>query len=169
MPSWRLFLWKLNLAIGKWLHPDARWAWLEAEHPTQPTARDKPSPHSSLPMAELMAKARREWPAPRFAVSQAANTNSMEPLIDDNCVLVLEELSDEVKSQTPLSPGDVVVYPHQGREIIHMLYRQRKIGGAPWWPVGGWNNYFADGEVCEADITHRLAGLFYGQPRRPKD
>lgn len=39
-----------------------------------------------------------------------------------------------------------------------MLYRQRKIGGAPWWLVGGWNNFFADGEVCEADITHRLAG-----------
>lgn len=162
-------IWRAYLFLGKLIHPPSELPLLGADHHAYPSHGDKPSPHSSIPLDELHAKAQRDWPSDRFCISMVANTNSMEPLIDDNSVVVLEVLTPEVLTTEPLQAGDVVVFEHEGRAIIHMLLRYRIYEGRFWWMIGGLNNYLPDGEICASQATHRLVAVYYGQSLRPGD
>ena len=89
-----------------------------------------------------------------------ANTNSMVPTLDDNCVLLLDNCPFDA-----LEEGDMVFYrsnsaawQQAGGMICHRL-SQRQPGG--WWPLGD-NNARMDPELVTRDNYHRrVMGVLY--------
>lgn len=135
----------------------------------KPTQSDKPSPHSSFTTLELWKRIRKGFPEDSIRVFEVANTNSMEPLFDDNCQVIMEELGYTNLQKQPLLVGDIVVYEYKGMLIIHRLLEYRMINDKKNWLIGGDNNFIPDGWVPEQYIKYRLVGILYGKPNRPND
>lgn len=125
----------------------------------EPTERDKPSPHSSLTFSELYVFLTNMFTEQGgYKVVRIANTNSMEPLIDQNSLVILENLSPVRLNRQPLLPGDIVTYPTTTGNIIHMLEELTPRG----WVIRGVNNTVADMSfVPPSVIKWRVVGVFY--------
>lgn len=126
---------------------------------------DKPSPHSSVD--DNYARLSRAYPpSAAYSVVGVANTNSMEPYFDDNCDIVLEEITPSRLDAQPLVAGDIIVYPYGKIRIIHRLRTKTPSG----WIIEGDNNYLPDMKIVQdEEITHRVVAIAYGRARRPGD
>lgn len=131
------------------------------------TQKDKPTPHSSMTIATAIDKARKVFPSLTYKISTISNTNSMEPLMDDNCIVVLEKITESVLRRQPIVVGDVCVWNKQGRKIIHRILRISDSGKSFYFQ--GDNNFFADGWIPITLVESRLAALFYCKARRDND
>jgi hypothetical protein len=132
------------------------------------TQADKPSPHSSFTTTELWKRIRKGFPEDNIKVFEVANTNSMEPLFDDNSQVICETINDEVVKKQALVPGDIVVYSYGGNLIIHRLMESQDLGGKHWL-IKGDNNYLPDGWVPETAIKYRYVGALCGRQNRIND
>jgi hypothetical protein len=135
----------------------------------KPTQSDKPSPHSSYELNDLWRRSRKAFPEDRVHVFEVANTNSMEPLFDDNCQVITETIDAIVLKNQPLTKGDIVVYGRGDSLIIHRLMESRLINNTEYWLISGDNNYVPDGWIKTGDIHYRLVGILYGRQRRTND
>lgn len=135
----------------------------------KPTESDKPSPASSI--SQTAARRQLVWgdftSENGYQIVGVANTNSMEPFIDQNCLVILEDLRGKWRDQrlriTPLAAGDIVIYEatvngRKGR-IIHELKQQTTFLGKPAWIIKGYNNFLVDmAKVPETAIIQRYVG-----------
>jgi len=147
----------VNSFIGRWNPPrGAAMGSLDLK----PTQKDKPSNHSSHDLMQTYRRLKRSYPLYKgYRVSLVANTNSMEPLLDDNSVMVMELLqgdwSDRLFDQ-PLVAGDIVTYDSTSGSIIHVLKKPTTWLGKPAWILQGTNNFLPDmSKVLEEQITSR--------------
>lgn len=140
----------------------------------KPTQKDKPSAHSSLSLlsCQKLAYAAVKRGAlleggRKLSYTTVANTNSMEPFIDDNCVVILEE----TPVGTEFWAGDVVIYrAPSGNLIIHSLKEKVLYDGEPGWIIQGKNNFLPDMvRLKEKDIIKRYVGHFVSVPKRKGD
>jgi hypothetical protein len=135
----------------------------------EPTQSDKPSPHSNYSKQELWRRARKSFPEDNISIFEVANTNSMEPLFDDNCQVIMEDVSVGANIRQPLVEGDIVVYESNGGLIIHRLTEQRLINNDIYWLLRGDNNFLPDGWIKQSRIKYRLVGVLYGSQERKGD
>lgn len=134
------------------------------------TQADKPSPHSSYTWDDLQVRARHGFQDDNIHCYRVANTNSMEPIFDDNSLVIMETLNENLLKTQPLTEGDIIIYRNSaGLSIIHRLTTRGTFLGKPAWLVKGDNNYFPDGWVQDRQITERLVGVLYGRQNRPGD
>lgn len=136
------------------------------------TQKDKISPHSSLEINELSIRLRRAFPPQAgYKVVGIANTNSMEPLFDDNSIIVEEDLTTAkwrkvFLERQPLVAGDIIVYDAGKYRIIHMLIKKTNKG----WLIKGTNNKTPDLKLIkEEKILNRLAIIGYAKQKRSGD
>jgi len=137
-----------------------------------PTQSDKPSPHSSLSLAQTKSQLGKYSTNKGYYLAGVANTNSMEPLFDDNCIVAMEKLDKEWGpgrlSKQPLTPGDIVVWRYGLMGIIHILVKEVDDG----WIIKGWNNFKADlggKAVPRYLIESRLVAIGYSKQQRDND
>lgn len=143
----------------------------------EPTQKDKISPHSSLTYGQAQnvlkngLKAIGKQIGKDFVISKVTNTNSMEPLFDDNTPVALEVINDKVLSEQPIVPGDIVIYEKIIYDtlylIIHMVTKINDSGKSFYFE--GVNNYFPDGWVSMDKIMYRLLGIIYSKQIRAND
>lgn len=138
---------------------------------TPETQNDKPSAHSSLYISNMLPELHSVFPERKgYRVSLVANTNSMEPLIDDNCILVSESLTGKYKSRlkdVPLSVGDIVIYGSKNYKIVHRLVSQDSNGN---WLIKGDNNFRRDPvRLKTSEVLSRVCCIVYTQPKRKND
>jgi|GEM_PF-3490982 len=129
----------------------------------QPTQRNKPSAHSSLTKSEAKSKLRSKFPYPKYQIFYVSNTNSMEPFIDANSIVLCEKVTDEVLAKQPLVKGDICIYradaPIGGyRYIIHRIVDVREKDGEKQYKFLGDNNFWSDGWVRLDQIKWRYVG-----------
>lgn len=134
-----------------------------------PSQADKPSPHSSYTTSDLWKRARKAFPEDNIRVFEVANTNSMEPLFDDNCQVITETTTPAVLALQPLRCGDIVIYTAGEGLIIHRLKENRLINGKEYWLLAGDNNFVPDGWVETSRIAFRVVGILYGRQVRTND
>jgi hypothetical protein len=141
----------------------------------EPTQNDQPSPKSSSTRNQLYSRLAKAYPSKEgFLRSGVANTNSMEPLLDDSDVVVTESLEGKwrgprLKNQ-PLKEGDVVIYESNIGRIIHTLKSPTTFLGEPAWVIQGHNNFLPDmTKVPEDKIIARLVSINYGRSVRKND
>ena len=162
----------INWWVGLWRKEEQHGtevAFLGDFDPGQETQKDKPSPHSSYTTDELYTIAQKAFTPRKHWVVGVANTNSMEPLFDDNSIIVLERLDKTMLEKQPLRSGDIVIYESGARSIIHRLIKPYDNNGVPSWTIKGDNNFLIDGIIATDRITHRLVGILYGRERRSND
>ncbi len=134
---------------------------------TKPTQADKPSPSSTLTkseaatLADLIVKQmkRRGKESIHHTVE---DTNSMEPIVDDNCFVILEIIKDGFK----IREGMIVIYARPNPQDFHkiqlVIHRIWKISTSnKSFYIKGDNNYFADGWVSKSKIRSNLYGIIY--------
>lgn len=139
---------------------------------TKETQADKPSAHSSFSKSKIK---RIAYSAVREAktlsdlnieTAEVSNTNSMEPFLDDNCIVLLEE----TPVGTEFWAGDIVVYQNNNKLVIHELKEKTTFLGEPAWIIKGKNNFLPDMvKVMEKDIIKRYFGHFVARPQRDND
>ena len=140
-----------------------------------PTQQDKPSPKSSLSKTHHSQALSQAYPiSSGFTISAIANTNSMEPFLDDSDLVVLEDLTGKWRDQRlavlPFAPGQIVIYSSSAGRIIHTLKERTTFLGNPAWIIMGHNNFFPDMvKVPESAIVARLVCIAYGRPNRDND
>lgn len=133
------------------------------------------SPSGSLPVAALQSIAEGlcfnasashgvEWIA-----TPIANTNSMLPLMDANCVVLLERTPFE-----SLRPGDIVTYRSTRQNLagvnLTILHRLGERDAAGRFVIAGDNNAVNDGErVSRDNFDRRLCGILYGAKNATTD
>lgn len=84
-----------------------------------------------------------------------ANTNSMVPTLDANCVVLLEKCDFAA-----LTEGDIVTYRStSGLLVCHRLNERTPRG---WWPLGDGNGSMDRELVTAANFDRRLCGILYG-------
>jgi len=141
---------------------------------TIPTEKDKPSNHSSHDKMKKYRELYYDYPARKgYQVSLVANTNSMEPMFDSNCIIILENVQGKWSKrlqEEPFSKGDVVTYLTNVGSIIHELKEKTTWLGRPAWLLQGLNNKLPDmSKVKEDIITHRVCGIWYCKKERDGD
>jgi len=154
---------ELLYRVNQWLSRlgSPKQATLMGDLDMVPTQNDKPSNHSSHDLMATYRQLKKDYPGYKgYRVSTVANTNSMEPLLDDNSVLVLEVFSGKwIKRlfDQPFSKGDIVTYDSTSGSIIHVLKIKTIWLGRPAWILQGANNFLPDmSKVLESQITSRL-------------
>lgn len=154
---------------GNSIEPAGEWG------DTKPTQSDKPSPSAYGSLQEAADGLKRAFPYEEgYKVSLIANTNSMEPFIDDNTVVVSERLDtskfrEKFLKEVPFRAGQVVIWQSNKGRIIHRLREETVFLGKPAWIIWGDNNHFPDGKIPESHIVARLKALAYCEPRRDND
>lgn len=139
-----------------------------------PTQKDKPSPKSSVTVVDHYQRLRKVYPSTQgYDVSFIANTNSMEPFLDDSDLVVLEDVRGKWAKrllQEPLASGQIIIYEApDGKRIIHTLRQPATFLGQPAWVVQGNNNFLPDPKVSEHAIIARLVAVAYGRRLREGD
>lgn len=136
------------------------------EWDSKPSQADKPSPHSHMQKSEVYVRLGRAYPdSEGFQRFKVANTNSMEPWIDDNAVVVGS------RNISKLTKGDVVVYEGTGLLSGHLVVHKIKLvsdSGKSFW-IKGDNNFRADGWIRIDKIVWRVVDVGYAEPQREDD
>lgn len=144
---------------------------LYEKHELSPTQLNKPSAHSSLSDSRILSFLKPFRDAGGFRTFRVANTNSMEPFIDDNSTIITEKITDLVLSRQPLTKGDICIYDGQlnGRAtmLIHRITRVRTEEKQYYFK--GDNNFRGDGWVEMKDIKYRYVGQIQGKAKRLND
>ncbi len=125
----------------------------------KPTQSDKPSAHSSLSRHDAIVKLKKMFPAFRgYVIATVQNKNSMEPFIDENSILALEEITDERLKIQPLVKGDICVYVRErdGANIVHRIKKVSRTGQN--FQFKGDNNFVVDGWINIEHIKYRYIG-----------
>lgn len=136
-----------------------------------PTQLDKPSPSSHLSVEELLTLVGKKFPRSKgWFVSGVSPTNSMEPLIDDNSVVLYEDLrspqGDGFLDDNPLRVGDVCGYYTEAfgqrvTMVIHQIVEVDVKNGLV--KFRGLNNYASDPQwVKEEYVILRAVAVFFG-------
>jgi len=136
------------------------------EWDTRPTQQDKMSPHSHMPLNEVYVRLARAYSSSEgFQRFKVQNTNSMEPWIDDNTIVVGST------NLTDLTKGDVVIYRGVVRTIpLLIVHRIKKISASgKSFYIRGDNNFYPDGWVRIEKIVWRVVNVGYAQPQRDDD
>jgi len=126
-----------------------------------PTQADKPSASSSLSKSQLKQKLLKSFSdVKKYTIFTVADTNSMEPHIDDNSLVVVETVTEDFK----LRPGQVIIYDGTaifGRFVlvIHRIWTVSNDGTEFY--IKGDNNYFADGWVKREKIMYNVVAVGY--------
>jgi len=118
-----------------------------------PTQKDKPSPNSSLSSRSLRGFLRSGFPI-NYKIRPVTDTNSMEPVIDDNHLVVTEPFNSSVS----LRVGDIIVYryPRSNPEML-ILHRVISVNNS-FVETKGDNNFFKDKRVYYDQILERCVG-----------
>jgi hypothetical protein len=132
-----------------------------------PQSRTRKVASGALPLEQLLALA-QGWAASQSYATGAnviavtvANTNSMIPTLDNNCVILLEKVVFEA-----LSEGDIVRFRGNpalwGREsfILHRLNERTARG---WWPLGDGNTKMDPEVVTPENFDRRVCGILYAR------
>lgn len=127
----------------------------------KPTQRDKPSNYSKYTLTELRKSIRLQN---NEVIANVRNTNSMEPWIDENTLVVLCPVN--LDKERILS-GKIVVYEKGEQLIIHRVCRISDSGKSAW--IEGDNNQIADGWVPLSKIKYGVKSIHYGQRIRDND
>ena len=122
------------------------------------TQKDKPSAHSSLTKTQALT-IKSLFPEPQYKLFTVQNTNSMEPFIDANSIVICEKLTSRVKGLQPIVPGDICIYTYSNMNIIH---RVKEVDNNLYFFKGD-NNFFPDGWVKEEHIPYRYVGQLQTQ------
>ena len=145
--------------IREWLH------WLFGVKPVGgfddvPSQRDKPSPSSHFTVEELLAKKRQQYPRrDGYFVLTVQDSNSLEPLVDDNSVVVCEDLRSAQGKKwlkaASLRAGDVCSYQTATcRQILHQIVEVDAKNRL--FRFRGFNNYASDAQwVKEEEVLLR--------------
>ena len=126
---------------------------LYSEEDITPTQGDKPSAHSSLNKTQALS-IKSFFPEPQYKLYTVANTNSMEPFIDANTIVICEKLTSRVIGIQPIVKGDICIYNHDNLNIIH---RVKQVKDNLYYFRGD-NNFFSDGWVARTAIKYRYVG-----------
>lgn len=131
------------------------------DHDIRATQADKPSASSSLSKSDLMGRLKRAFPQlDKFTIFNVADTNSMEPYIDDNSLVVVENVDENFE----LRPGQIIIYDGTnifGRFVwvIHRIWKISQTGKSFY--IKGDNNYFADGWIRRDKIYYNVVNIGY--------
>lgn len=135
--------------------------WSNLFKPSQPAAKLAPSGSLTRYALESIAGALcfnvRAAHGADWLATPITNTNSMLPLMDANCVVLLEKCPFE-----DLRTGDIVEYDWSARGIF-ALHRLGEKDSAGNFVVAGDNNAVNDGvRVTPQNFQRRLCGILYG-------
>lgn len=153
---------------------------------TPPTEKDKPSPSSHWVLNDLYKRLKRQWSTSQgYRVSLIANTNSMEPIIDDHTVSVSEDFTTakgkEYLKLVPISEGDICVYEADPKiwgynqvngekvpfRVVHEVIMIQQINNQPHYRFKGVNNKLPDpGWIKEEKIVAR--SFSWNNARQPR-
>jgi hypothetical protein len=91
-------------------------------------AFDKPTPHSSMELyGKEVRKSHQVFQYPAYYVwNQVPNTNSMEPFLDTNTVVIFETVTDQVLKRQPLQIGDIVTWRDNDVGGLHRIIGANK-------------------------------------------
>ena len=136
-----------------------------------PTQADKPSNHSSLTLAEGINLAQLICSKEKGCMwSFVSNTNSMEPKLDDNNIVVLEPLNDARLIKQQLVGGQTVIYHYKNDEKMSIIHRIQAPGPKKkGFYFKGDNNFHSDGYVPVEWCKYRLMVKIYTRQRREGD
>jgi len=124
-----------------------------------PTQSNKPSAHSSLTKSEARAKLQKGFPrGSKWRYFNVANTNSMEPFIDANSIVLCEKVYSGTLNKQPLTVGDICIYKRErdGLLIIHRIEQVKLEKGL--YKFKGDNNFRSDGWIKVENILWRYVG-----------
>lgn len=146
------------------------------------TQKDKPSPSSHFSLMELYNLKRRQYrPQDGYFWTLIQNTNSMEPLVDDNSVVVCENFrhskGKKWLEEWPLRVGDVCIYvgdPAVWGKDVMILHQISKVyidkEGFRFYKFKGVNNWSSDyGWVPEKAIIYRAFEFCSAKQKREGD
>lgn len=149
---------------------------------TTATQKDKPSAGSSLTKTKakyLLEKgAARAYHSNEYTTFEVKNTNSMEPFIDQNTIILVEKLKDNphLLQRQPITVGDMCVYETvwQGQKVFmfHRIHGKGTRTGIdePVYTFKGDNNFRRDsGYVKESSILYRYVGQMQFQKQNQED
>lgn len=139
----------------------------------QPTQQDKPSPTSSYTRPRLYNLKKEQYAKQNnITVWTVKNTNSMEPLIDDNTIVVAEWINH---NNDIIKIGDICIYvsARKDKYIIHQVIDIKsfdtKNDALPKYKFKGINNYFSDGWIYQSDIRYRVFEISWAKQPRDND
>lgn len=123
----------------------------------KPTQEDKPSAHSSLTKDQARNLINNGFPYSGYNVVNVANTNSMEPFIDSNSLVITEIITPDVLQNQPIVPGDICVYKRfDGVLVLHRVIKVSKELNRIYFQ--GDNNFFPDYSVKPEQVLYRYIG-----------
>jgi len=131
-----------------------------------PTQKDKPSAGSSLSYGQAVRLANLvATQHGNSRVSRVANTNSMEPWIDANTIVVMEKITANRLNIQPITAGDIVSYSgdgsihknFHGKNILHRVHKVSVDGN--YFYFKGDNNFVADGWIHKKWLNYRLFAM----------
>lgn len=133
---------------------------LYSDEDTRPTESNKPSAHSSLTFEAAYNTLYNTFPEPVFKIFTVSNTNSMEPFIDANSLIIAEKINSRVLSEQPLTVGDICIYETTIRGVFYrIIHRIKAIDDEKQrYMFLGDNNIFVDGWVVLDAIKYRYVG-----------
>jgi hypothetical protein len=147
---------------------EAKWVQTNYYVPTQ---RDKESNQTSYNIQEA-TKMLKKFSDAGCKVFRILDTNSMEPLLDDNTVIACEPLNEAVRKIQPLNLGHICLYEADWNNsmVIHMIIGMREVGSKKQYRFRGLNNFRNDpGWVDEEKIKYRLVGVAYAHQDEEND
>ena len=146
--------------VEKFKHAITNVKELFDESDLKPTQKDKPSAHSSLELKETYKKIKNTYPEPNYRLFSVTNTNSMEPFIDYNSLVITEKIRYSILQKQPLGIGDICIYEGtiRGRQVM-IIHRIKKINNdkSKYYFLGD-NNFFGDGWITLKNIKYRYCG-----------
>ena len=128
--------------------------------PLKPTQSDKPSAGSSY--SRTKAKNRlKDFSKDNCTIYSVLNTNSMEPSIDSNSVIVAEPINDYTLGRQPITVGDILLYEHEwAGKIIHRVVHISIEKKVTKYFLKGDNNFRRDFASVKPE---QLVGRYIGQ------
>jgi len=116
----------------------------------KPTQKDKPSPTSNLSLTTAKRYVRSGFNS-KYRTMRVMDTNSMEPVIDDNTLLIL----DQRPKKKDLGVGDIAVYWFKDILIVHRIIGYTSDGR---FIFKGDNNVFPDAPVHHNKVVYKYVG-----------
>lgn len=135
-----------------------------------PTQKDKPSPSTPYTIEELRRRVREGFGSD-VIVFTIADTNSMEPYIDDNSLVLMHR----VPQNMTLRPGMICSYDgnasqwdaFHGKYILHEVVAVDEDHDRVRFK--GYNNLVPDGWVDRNAILYNLLGVLHGSQEEEGD